>query len=790
VNFSAQYPAKYNADMIAEGATLRRGGGSGPVFEVPAFRMDSHTSNAINLRADQDNATAHVEFKFSQVPQAVHPGRLLLFLEGFNLTQKIENEEMTIEVFLVDPFGIEPARTVAIQWKIIDYVRSFRAGQVGTDPPILQRSAIPPNAYPLEAAQPFMDMQTHEFTEVELKFRVDKVRITVPRLKTSVKLTGVTDSVEIYGGIRVHGVAINSVYKFGKSGQTPYFLPDGPWYTQAHQTYGDWTLSSVNSNLPATLETLFRDHGCWISAWASALHSMGATRVEAFESNDLVNLTPLTLARYAQKLGLFENGNMSIELHSSKMGFLLDKINRIPGNVTLKYNDQVKDVAKLEDYLARKIPVLLSVHDERHFVLAIGMNVHNYEGNWVKTYLIHDPGYLGNERLVSVDADLDWTNQFKYGLLAVPAARSIPSSLSIEIFSPAYAYIVDPLGRRMGLNPDDGILYEEIPMVTEALGQPSATILPTLGTPPDPDPVKYIHINQPVDGEYRIQVVGTGTGHYTMKTTRMNIFGHWTDQTVSGTTVPGKVDAYTLNYTGWNRINPLSIRFTATDDASGVAQTLVSLDDGEPQSLNPLLIGEEGVHQVEYWSLDAAGNVEPSHSLTIRNDFSAPVSSHNYTGTGMESGPISIAFQASDALSGVAQSYLTVNGIARADFGPLALTDPGNYEIAYHSVDAAGNVEEDKGLDISIQAGGPPIPHLKAKAKGTEVSLKWKDIGAQEYSILRSTQGPSTGFVEIARVSDRKFEDSGLNVGVTYFYKVTAGGGESEVVSAVVPGGQ
>lgn len=642
-----------------------------------------------------------------------------------------------------------------------------------------------------------------------MKFRVDRVRISVPRLKTEARISGLPNPVIVNGGIRVHGVAISAGFYFGAYSEAEPYQADGPWFTQANPNYATWSQEPINSNVPVTNESIFRNAGCWVASWATAMHAQGATKVEDFNSTQSVNLTPLTLARYAQKLGLFKNGNTEISLPSYNLPTLLNKVNMISGNTRLEYKDQLaKDVNSIEDYLSRKIPVILKVLGHDHFVVANGMETVKYQNNWVKTYRINDVGFTHNITLVkSLNSNADWQNQFEYALVMSPADKSVPSSLAIEIFSPAYAFVTDPLGRRRGLNPLDGILYDEIPKITEALGDPARTILPFSGLPQDPDPEKYLHINQPVDGQYQILVVGTGSGSYTLKTTKVNAFGVATEQVSHGSTSQGQVDPFTIAYTdasgdvappvtvanyedtGWNRINPLAIRFSATDDASGVAQTLVSLNGAFPEPLNLLLLSEEGQHQLEFWSLDAAGNEEMHKFLNVRNDFSAPITTHDYSGTGAESGPVSIRFQASDNLSGVGESILTLNGVPQSGLGSVNLYDPGHYDLEFYSIDIAGNVEERKTLEISIQAGGPPISHLKAKAKGTEVSLKWTPNGAPEYAILRSTQGPDAGFVEIARTSDRKFEDIGLSIGVAYFYKVVAGSSQSDVVSTTVPGG-
>lgn len=59
------------------------------------------------------------------------------------------------------------------------------------------------------------------------------------------------------------------------------------------------------------------------------------------------------------------------------------------------------------------------------------------------------------------------------------------------------------------------------------------------------------------------------------------------------------------------------ITLTATDSGSGVAHTYWKLDGG-PQMTGTQILGTFalGVHTVEYWSVDNAGNVEPHHTVT------------------------------------------------------------------------------------------------------------------------------------------------------------------------------
>ncbi len=78
------------------------------------------------------------------------------------------------------------------------------------------------------------------------------------------------------------------------------------------------------------------------------------------------------------------------------------------------------------------------------------------------------------------------------------------------------------------------------------------------------------------------------------------------------------------NVRGWHRTD-VEVSFSATDDISGVAATFAEVDAGGGVRVSaPVLIPGEGVHAVEYWSVDHSQNVEPKQSLTVRIDKTAP----------------------------------------------------------------------------------------------------------------------------------------------------------------------
>lgn len=98
---------------------------------------------------------------------------------------------------------------------------------------------------------------------------------------------------------------------------------------------------------------------------------------------------------------------------------------------------------------------------------------------------------------------------------AEPAA--IPSDAKIMITlhgAVAEALIIDPLGRRLGLDPATGDHVAEVPDASY-----DSTGLGTLRNDSivDEDPLwKEMYLNVPADGEYTVWVIGTRTGTYTL----------------------------------------------------------------------------------------------------------------------------------------------------------------------------------------------------------------------------------------------------------------------------------
>lgn len=173
---------------------------------------------------------------------------------------------------------------------------------------------------------------------------------------------------------------------------------------------------------------------------------------------------------------------------------------------------------------------------------------------------------------------------------------------------------------------------------------------------------------------------------------------------------------------GWYTDQPYVV-LTAQDDASGVASTMASLDGGLFQPYGgPFQVGD-GVHTLDYFSTDGAGNVEGARSLSFKVDSTTPGTSidlDGYAGDQLYVRPDAmITLDAADATSGVKATTVNTGAGAAAYTGPFSLGGAdGPRSIAFGSEDRACNVEAEQRLDVFVDGTAPDVA-LTAPAAGS-----------------------------------------------------------------------
>jgi hypothetical protein len=176
-------------------------------------------------------------------------------------------------------------------------------------------------------------------------------------------------------------------------------------------------------------------------------------------------------------------------------------------------------------------------------------------------------------------------------------------------------------------------------------------------------------------------------------------------------------------------VSSAAITLSATDAGSGVAATYYKLDGGAQVAGTSINVTTVGSHTIEFWSVDAAGNIEAhkTASFTVTApvpvDTTAPVTTSNAVAAYVSSAAITLS--ATDAGSGVAATYYKLDGGAQVAGKSIAVTTIGSHTIEFWSVDVAGNIEAHHTASFTVTAPVPvdvTAPVTASNAAATYVS--------------------------------------------------------------------
>src|SRR5206468_7450573 len=104
-------------------------------------------------------------------------------------------------------------------------------------------------------------------------------------------------------------------------------------------------------------------------------------------------------------------------------------------------------------------------------------------------------------------------------------------------------------------------------------------------------------------------------------------------------------------------LSSVGVTVSATDSQSGVATIQARTDGGARQLYSsPVSAAADGTHTLDHYATDVAGNVESTHSVSVKIDMVSPASLSQIAGTPASGGylsPATVTLSASDATSGV-----------------------------------------------------------------------------------------------------------------------------------------
>ncbi len=188
---------------------------------------------------------------------------------------------------------------------------------------------------------------------------------------------------------------------------------------------------------------------------------------------------------------------------------------------------------------------------------------------------------------------------------------------------------------------------------------------------------------------------------------------------------------------------------------SGVSATYYTVDDGDQTTYSgAFTVSGDDQHEVDYWSVDAMGNTEATHTGYVNIDTTAPETTAGGLMTDGSSGWRNTAQTVTlsgddDPGCGVAVTHYTIDGGATQTYSsPFTVSTQGSHLVAYWSVDAVGNTEAaDSGyvnLDLTAPTAGSDADSAWHNSAVT-VTLSPTDTGGSGVAFTQyRLQGAST----------------------------------------------
>lgn len=137
------------------------------------------------------------------------------------------------------------------------------------------------------------------------------------------------------------------------------------------------------------------------------------------------------------------------------------------------------------------------------------------------------------------------------------------------------------------------------------------------------------------------------------------------------------------------------------------------------------LTGNDGPHVIEYNSTDLLGNIESVNTITLHLDNTPPS-----TALSPAMGPYTLdtmfTFTASDSGCGLNVTKYRMDGGSWIGYSDGFSLTEGDYNISFYSIDNLDNTEEEKWLDVTVQAtvpNTPPTVTITSPANGEEWSV-------------------------------------------------------------------
>ncbi|MEM4292543.1 MAG: DNRLRE domain-containing protein [Thermoplasmata archaeon] len=190
----------------------------------------------------------------------------------------------------------------------------------------------------------------------------------------------------------------------------------------------------------------------------------------------------------------------------------------------------------------------------------------------------------------------------------------------------------------------------------------------------------------------------------------------------------------------WYKSN-VWVNLSAEDDISGIGEIAYRFGEGYDWQIysEEIYLSTDGIITLEYRAVDAAGNIEEVHSMTIKIDATPPTTQYNISGkmgsNNWYTSSVTLKLLPQDHTSGLSVTWIKIGSSGNwARYDSERQFNDGSYEIFFYSEDTAGNKEEEKNISFKIDTRAPEITHAQISewlySEEVLVSAKVSDYGS------------------------------------------------------------
>ncbi|MEC1414926.1 Ig-like domain repeat protein [Bacillus safensis] len=177
----------------------------------------------------------------------------------------------------------------------------------------------------------------------------------------------------------------------------------------------------------------------------------------------------------------------------------------------------------------------------------------------------------------------------------------------------------------------------------------------------------------------------------------------------------------------WYHSN-VTATLVATDDNTGVSKTVYRINGGHWITYkDSITLTDEGTFNLEYKSIDKAGNEEAVKNSMIKIDKTSPVTTSSSVNDNWTNSDVTVTLNASDELSKVARTeYRINNGDWQEYTTPIHVIQESQNKVEYRSIDYAGNIEEPKSIVVKLDKKPPltSVSSVKDSWYNSDVTLE------------------------------------------------------------------